>query len=87
MNSKVCQNEVTENEGWGTKTNGNDCKSAHFWPRLWVCGSIKKLFPAKTLFTPLKMQMLVINPAFSHLFGGTASCFIKPIYHSGLLNQ
>lgn len=39
------------------------------------------------MFTPLKMQMLVINPAFAHLFGGTAPCFIKPIYHSGLLNQ
>lgn len=33
------------------------------------------------------MQMLVINPAFAHLFGGTAPCFIKAIYHSGLLNQ
>lgn len=29
------------------------------------------------------MQMLVINPRFAHLFGGTAPCFIKAIYHSG----
>lgn len=42
---------------------------------------------ARALFTPLKMQMLVINPAFAHLFVGTAPCFIKPIYHSELLNQ
>lgn len=33
------------------------------------------------------MQMLVINPTFSHLFGRTAPCFIKPIDHLGLLNQ
>lgn len=52
------------------------------------CGSFMKLcFPAQALFTPLKMQMLVINPAFAHLFGGTAPCFIKPIYHSRLPNQ
>lgn len=52
------------------------------------CGSFMKLcFPARALFTPLKMQMLVINPAFAHLFGGTAPCFIKPIYHSRLPNQ
>lgn len=31
--------------------------------------------------------MSVINPVFAHLFGGTAPYFIKPIYHSGLLNQ
>lgn len=31
--------------------------------------------------------MLVINPVFTHLFGRTAPCFIKLIYHSGLLNQ
>lgn len=58
------------------------CVPECFWGQ-----TLKLRFPAQALFTPLKMQMLVINPAFAHLFGGTAPCFIKPIYHSGLLNQ
>lgn len=43
--------------------------------------------PSPALFTAPKMQMLVINPTPVHLFGVIAPCFIKPIYHFGLLNQ
>lgn len=54
-------------------------------------GTIVKLF--RQCLPLLKMQMLVINPAFARLFWRvwgervTAPCFIKPIYHSRLPNQ